>query len=436
MAATTAPADSAASRSRPVGSHVTNNAKPATVADILLADIKVSNTRRRFADVAGLAESIAEIGLLNPLVIAEDGTLIAGLRRLEAVRSLGWTSVPVSIVRLGDLDAQIAEIDENLIRGNLSVAEEASLAAERKRLYQQKHPETKHGGDRRSAESSCGNPQLDRPKTFNQDVAEKTGRSARAVYELTQIGESVDPDVLDTVIEQAPEIANSKTQLLELARMEPERQREIKAQIEAGEVSDLRDAKRKAKEAEREAKREANRALVEQAAPVQQATFQTIVLDPPWDWGDEGDQDQLGRARPTYDTMSFDELLALPVADLADANAHLYLWITNRSLPKGFALLERWGFRYVTCVTWGKPSFGMGNYFRGQTEQVLFGVRGSLPLLRKDVGTLLLAPRGAGGHSSKPAEFYELVETCSPGPWLEMFARGTRPGWSGWGAEA
>ena len=166
------------------------------------------------------------------------------------------------------------------------------------------------------------------------------------------------------------------------------------------------------------------------------ARFATIVIDPPWDWGDEGDQDQLGRARPDYATMTKEQLLDLPLPDLADDDCHLYMWITNRSLPKGFELMERWGFRYVTAITWAKPSFGMGNYFRGQTEHVLFGVKGSQPLKRKDVGTLFNAPRGPNGHSSKPVEFYDLVESCSPGPYLEMFSRSDRAGWKAWGENA
>lgn len=196
--------------------------------------------------------------------------------------------------------------------------------------------------------------------------------------------------------------------------------------------------KRAAKESERQARRDANAELVA-ATPdplMSGARFATIMLDPPWDWGDEGDKDQLGRARPTYATMPFADILQLPVPILADKDCHLYLWITNRSLPKGFALIDRWGFRYVTCVTWAKPHFGMGNYFRGQTEHVLFGVKGSQPLKRADVGTLFPAPRGPLGHSSKPPQFYELVESCSPGPYLEMFARSNRENWTPWGAEA
>ena len=192
------------------------------------------------------------------------------------------------------------------------------------------------------------------------------------------------------------------------------------------------------KEEKREARREENRAKVAEAqAPEDiikaEAKFATIVIDPPWDWGDEGDQDQMGRARPDYATMSKEQLMALPVGTLADDDCHLYMWITNRSLPKGFDLIQAWGFRYITAITWAKPSFGMGNYFRGQTEQILFAVKGSQPLKRKDVGTLFTAPRGPNGHSSKPVEFYDLVESCSPGPFLEMFSRHNREGWTAWG---
>lgn len=197
-------------------------------------------------------------------------------------------------------------------------------------------------------------------------------------------------------------------------------------------------ALRKGKEADRQRHRNDNQQLVDGVVPLSDdpdTRYPVIVIDPPWDWGDEGDADQLGRARPTYQTMSYDELTELPVGAQADSNAHLYLWITNRSLPKGFGLLEAWGFRYVTMLTWCKPHFGMGNYYRGQTEHVLFGVRGSLPLLRNDRGTWFEAKR-PGRHSSKPDGFYELVEECSPGPWLEIFSRSQRPGWAAWGAEA
>ncbi len=208
--------------------------------------------------------------------------------------------------------------------------------------------------------------------------------------------------------------------------------------VESGEAT-VQQVKREQREATREARRDENRAVVTGAKSLEQAVkakFATIVLDPPWDWGDEGDVNQLGRAKADYATMPIEQIEALPVGDRADEDCHLYLWITNRSLPKGFRLLDAWGFRYVTCLTWCKPSFGMGNYFRGSTEQILFGVKGSQPLKRKDVGTWFEWARPSKQHSSKPAEFFELVESCSPSPYLEMFARGPRDGWVTWGAEA
>lgn len=177
---------------------------------------------------------------------------------------------------------------------------------------------------------------------------------------------------------------------------------------------------------EKRLQREAERIRRDNKRPEQAPT---LVIDPPWDWGDEGDDDQKGRARPDYQSMSFAEVKELPVVKHVLPNSHLYLWITNRSLPKGFELIEHWGFRYVTCLTWCKPSFGMGNYFRGQTEHVLFGVRGSLPLKRRDIGTTFHGKRGKLGHSAKPTEFYELVEVASPGPWFDWFGRTERKGW-------
>ena len=191
------------------------------------------------------------------------------------------------------------------------------------------------------------------------------------------------------------------------------------------------------KEEKRETQRAESRAVVAVTKKPEQlvgtARFSTITVDPPWDWGDEGDQDQLGRARPDYATMKIEEIEKLPLQKLAMDDCHLYMWITNRSLPKGFRLFDAWGFRYITMLTWVKPSYGLGNYFRGQTEHVLFGVRGSMMLKRKDVGTVFNAPRGKGGHSSKPAEVYDIIESCSPGPYLEMFSRSERKDWTHWG---
>ena len=158
--------------------------------------------------------------------------------------------------------------------------------------------------------------------------------------------------------------------------------------------------KRMEKEAKREEARQQNAEKVQAISnPLDaQGLFQTIVIDPAWDYSEEGDNDAFGRIRPSYHTMPMEEIEALPIAQIADENAHLYLWVTNRTLYKAFHLLEAWGFRYITCLTWIKPHYGVGNYYRSQTEHVLFGVRGSQPLKRHDAGTWFEAP--CGKHSA------------------------------------
>ena len=196
-------------------------------------------------------------------------------------------------------------------------------------------------------------------------------------------------------------------------------------------------ALRLVREQKREKARQENAAKVTDTERIEDlnGVFSTFLVDPPWSWEDEGDVNQLGRAKPDYATMTIQQLTALPVDRLAAKDAHIYCWVTNRSLPKVFGLLEAWDFRYITLLTWPKPSFGMGNYFRGQTEHIAFGVRGSLSLSVKDASTLLPTwPRGKG-HSTKPPEVHSFIERCSPGPYLELFARQQTAGWTVWGCD-
>lgn len=237
------------------------------------------------------------------------------------------------------------------------------------------------------------------------------------------------------------ELANiagvSHATIAKVEKIERKASEETKRQLSNGEMSinqAYQTIRRAEKEAVRESERQENAAKIEtlQTPLEAQGLFQTIVIDPPWSWADEGDVNQFGRAKPDYHTMTIAEIERLPIGKIADDNCHLYLWVTNRSLPKAFHLIAVWGFRYVTCITWVKPSIGMGNYFRGDTEQILFAVKGSQPLKRHDVGTHFNAPRG-DGHSAKPEEFYKIVESCSYGPYIDIFGRRERDGWSVWG---
>jgi N6-adenosine-specific RNA methylase IME4 len=173
--------------------------------------------------------------------------------------------------------------------------------------------------------------------------------------------------------------------------------------------------------------------------------FRTILADPPWQF-----QNRTGKMAPEhkrlsrYGTMKLDEIVTLPVAQLADDISHLYLWVPNALLPEGLRVMEAWGFSYKSNVVWhkirkdgGPDGRGVGFYFRNVTELVLFGIRGknarTLAPGRRQVNFLATMKRE---HSRKPDEMYDIVESCSPGPYLELFARGARPGWAVWGDQA
>ncbi|MCX7014201.1 MAG: MT-A70 family methyltransferase [Candidatus Sumerlaeota bacterium] len=169
--------------------------------------------------------------------------------------------------------------------------------------------------------------------------------------------------------------------------------------------------------------------------------FGTILADPPWRFANRtGKMAPEHRRLSRYGTLSFKEIMEIPVADVAAPQSHLYLWVPNALLPQGLETLRSWGFTYKTNIVWhkvrkdGEPDGrGVGFYFRNTTEMVLFGVRGSLRTLapgRRQVNVIRSMKRE---HSKKPDELYEIIEACSPGPYLELFARGKRSGWSQWG---
>ncbi|MCL2471171.1 MAG: MT-A70 family methyltransferase [Propionibacteriaceae bacterium] len=172
--------------------------------------------------------------------------------------------------------------------------------------------------------------------------------------------------------------------------------------------------------------------------------FGTVLADPPWRF-----LNRTGKVAPEhrrldrYRTLSFDEICAIDVATVAADNAHLYLWVPNALLVEGLAVMRAWGFRYVSNIVWAKrrkdggpDGRGVGFYFRNVTELILFGVRGSLRTLAPGRSQVNMIETRKREHSRKPDEQYALIEACSPGPYLELFARHPRPGWTSWGDEA
>ena len=173
--------------------------------------------------------------------------------------------------------------------------------------------------------------------------------------------------------------------------------------------------------------------------------FATILADPPWQFINKtGKVAPEHRRLSRYGTLRLDEIMGLPVERFAAPTAHLYLWCPNALLPEGLGVMKAWGFTYKSNIVWhkvrrdgGSDGRGVGFYFRNVTELILFGVRGknarTLAPGRRQVNLLATRKRE---HSRKPDEQYPLIEACSPAPYLELFARGTREGWTTWGDQA
>lgn len=184
----------------------------------------------------------------------------------------------------------------------------------------------------------------------------------------------------------------------------------------------------------------------EAPAPLPQVVggFATILADPPWRFSNRtGKVAPEHRRLDRYSTMSLDAIKAMGVKDVVARNAHLYLWVPNALLLDGIAVMEAWGFRYVSNIVWAKrrkdggpDGRGVGFYFRNVTELLLFGVRGSMRTLAPGRSQVNMIETRKREHSRKPDEQYELIEACSPGPRLELFARHAHQDWTVWGNES
>ncbi|MBL7138338.1 MAG: S-adenosylmethionine-binding protein [Bacteroidales bacterium] len=172
--------------------------------------------------------------------------------------------------------------------------------------------------------------------------------------------------------------------------------------------------------------------------------YRTVLADPPWQF-----QNRTGKVAPEhkrlqrYPTLSLEEIMEIPVGFITTEKSHLYLWVPNALLQEGLKVMEAWGFEYKTNIIWhkirkdgGPDGRGVGFYFRNTTEMLLFDVRGKLRTLNPGRTQVNIIKTRKQEHSRKPEEQYELIESCSPGPFLELFARGPRDGWEVWGNQS
>jgi len=390
---------------------------------VSISAIKIGERKRDLGDVSSLAQSINDLGLLNPITILQDGTLIAGYHRLHACKQLGWDEIEANVVDLDTLHAELAEIDENLIRNELHWFDRDKQLTRRKEIYEALHPETKSGiaqaiGMNRALNNDVSD--IVSP-TFVTDTASKMGVTERTIERSIQRA--------NTFTEEQGEILKSaaipQTEATQIARLdEPDRASVIEALAR--------------REIKREQVKERLAQLKTKGVELPTGKYGCLVVDPPWQMQKIERDVRPNQVEFDYPTMTEEELKAFPLPDVAGDDCHLYLWTTQKHLPLALRLAEHWGFRYQCLLTWRKNVGFTPFSWMYSTEHVLFCTKGSLPLLK--LGKRLDF-EGVGfeakvrEHSRKPDEFYDIVREVSPGPRLDIFSREKRDGFDQYGNE-
>lgn len=370
-------------------------------------------------DLKALRDDIRDRGIVVPIVIDEHHNVIDGANRLRIAAELGIRNLPVDI-RPGLSHPEKEELAEdlNLHRRHLS-SEQLRDAIVRRLKGTPEHSNRQIaaavGVDhhtvasiRRGLQATGEFPQL--PKTIGRDGRARTTSPARRVVHCFTPKD----------IARAGEVAKA-------AEADPEKYSHLlDAMGRTGRVTGAHRNLLVARKAE---------AIAAEPPPLPQGPFRVIVADPPWAY-DSRATDVSHRAANPYPQMAIDAIRALPVASLAHDDAILWLWTTNSHLREAFTVVDAWGFRHKTILTWAKDRIGTGDWLRGQTEHCLVAVRGRPVVTLSNQSTLLTAPMRE--HSRKPDEFYALIESLCPAPMggrLELFARQARPGWAAMGAE-
>ena len=349
-------------------------------------DITIGERHRKdMGDIEGLARSMDEIGLLQPVVIRPDGQLIAGARRILAARMLGWDAIPVYVV---DIESLVrGEHAENNDRKGLTITENMDIGA----AMEDEEIAAAKARQRRSGGANPGSEKFSEPPALTK-VARAVGMSRPTYVKAKEVIESGDEALI--------------------AEMD-----------RTGKVSGVH---KKLKVARQVAE------IEQEPQPLPTGPFRVIVADPPWSYANRT-SDASHRASNPYPSMSLDEIKAMDIAGMAHDDAVLWLWTTNAHLPVAFGVLEAWGFTYKTTLTWVKNRMGTGDWLRGKTEHCLMCVRGKPTIQLTNQTTALNGPLRE--HSRKPDEFYEMIERLCPGAKVDIFARTHRDGWAGYGDE-
>lgn len=348
--------------------------------------------RRDLGDLSSLITSIRTVGLLHPLVVTSDLRLIAGARRLEACRQLGWNDIPVHVVDLQDLIR--AEHDENVVRKDFLPSEAVAIKQALDPVERQRAKDRQVLAGRTCGKGMIASANLAPPMK---------GKVRDKVAAYTGVGR--------TSLKKAEEI-------VEAAAREPEKYQPLVSEMDrTGRIDGVYRKLKVQEQADQ---------LEKEPPPLPSGPFRVIVADPPWHY-DKRPTDPSRRGVITYPSMSLEAIKSLKVAALATKDCVLWLWTTNAHLPFAFDVAGAWGFDYKTTLTWVKNRIGTGEWLRGQSEHCLMCVRGKPVVNLTNQTTIITGP--VREHSRKPNEFYSMVESLCPGAKVELFAREKRPGW-------
>jgi N6-adenosine-specific RNA methylase IME4 len=386
--------------------------------------------------VAGLVESMQRQGMLEPIAITyrKGGgrpSLVFGAHRLEAAKKLKWETIAATDMPWkSDDETLLAEIDENLIRGELSPAERADHVAKRKPLYERLHPETKHGGAPGAGRGRGKALRKDiKNISFVADIAKKTGRSEVGVAKDATRAKHI-PSIsrlVGTSLDKGEELDA-------LVKLPKDHQDKLIARARNGEKVSAKPAAKQIKRAEREKELAASTEAASQELGM--TLYSVIYADPPWRFKPYAEETGSDRAADNhYPTLTIDDIAEIELP--AGPDCVLFMWVTVPMLELGIKLIHRWGFAYKTACAWVKPQIGTGYWFRNQLELLLVATRGNppAPAMGEQPPQVITADRTK--HSEKPEQFAEMIGAMFPNvAKLEMFARKPRDGWTVWGNEA
>jgi N6-adenosine-specific RNA methylase IME4/ParB-like chromosome segregation protein Spo0J len=351
-----------------------------------ISDIVVSMRHRKdMGDIDGLAASMADLGLLHPIVIRPDNVLIAGERRLLAAKLLGWETIPVTVVHL-DAVAR-GELAENEVRKDFTLSEAVAIKRALQPLEKvaAKERQAARGGKGRIASGKL-------PTAITGRAADKAAKATGMTRRTLEKAEAI----------------------VDAAEAEPQKFGKLLEQMDdTGRVNGVYRRLKIAKQAEQ---------IRKEPPPLPgNGPYRVIVIDPPWPY-EKRDEDPSHEGVRPYHSMSVEEICAVKVASIAHEDCILWMWVTNHHMREALELLDPWGFELKTILTWAKDRMGTGDWLRGQTEHCIMAVRGKPIVTLTNQTTLLHAP--VRGHSVKPVEFYALVESLCPAPrYADIFSR-------------